>query len=210
MTAQPDPPLTGRRAKTRAALIGAAQELLSEGRTAVSIQGITDRAGVGFGSFYNFFATKEELWEAAVAATVREFAELRDVAVADLDDPAEVFAASFRLSGRMRRAVPEQVRVLLHAGTGILGRDEGLAPRALADIQAGIDQGCFDIENARLGLMIVGGALLGLLQMLDDDPSLDDAVVSDQVAERLLRALGLSPDQARDVVSRPLPELPTG
>ena len=49
-----------------------------------------------------------------------------------------------------------------------------------------------------------------LAPALDDDPSLDDAVVSDQVAERLLRALGLSPDQARDVVSRPLPELPTG
>ncbi|MGN0065714.1 MAG: TetR/AcrR family transcriptional regulator, partial [Nocardioides sp.] len=201
-------PLTGRRARTHQALIGAAQALISEQRTAVSIQEITDRAGVGFGSFYNFFPTKEALFEAAVRATVEGYATLLDGLVAPIEDPAEVFAASFRLTGRLQRRMPEQVRVLLHTGVSILVRDEGLAPRARRDLANGVAAGRFDLEDVELGLMAVGGALLGLLQLLDSHPELDDADVSDRFDERMLRPVGMSAEDARDVCARPLPELP--
>ena len=55
-----------RRERTRNALIGAARKFLSEGRSAVSIQEITDAADVGFGSFYNHFQSKEQLFDEAV------------------------------------------------------------------------------------------------------------------------------------------------
>ncbi|RYJ04976.1 MAG: TetR/AcrR family transcriptional regulator, partial [Actinomycetales bacterium] len=55
-----------RKARTRAALVGAAQELLAQGLTNVSIQEVTESADVGLGSFYNHFASKDELFEAAV------------------------------------------------------------------------------------------------------------------------------------------------
>ena len=56
-----------RKARTRRKLIEAAQDLLAErGTTDVSIQEITERADVGFGSFYNHFETKSELFEVAV------------------------------------------------------------------------------------------------------------------------------------------------
>ncbi len=58
---------TRRRQQTRDALLGAARALIAEGRASeASIQEITDRADVGFGSFYNHFDTKAELF--AVAA----------------------------------------------------------------------------------------------------------------------------------------------
>lgn len=63
---KPDP----RRARTRAALIAAARRLLAEGRVAVSVQEITTEAGVGFGSFYNHFDSKEDLFSEAVANTL--------------------------------------------------------------------------------------------------------------------------------------------
>ncbi|MEI2809643.1 MAG: hypothetical protein V9F00_05425 [Nocardioides sp.] len=44
-----------RRAKTRAALIGAAQQLIAEDRTNVAVLEITELADVGLGSFYNHF-----------------------------------------------------------------------------------------------------------------------------------------------------------
>jgi AcrR family transcriptional regulator len=60
-----------RPARTRAALIAAGQRLLAEGRSDASIQHITETAGVGFGSFFNHFSGKPDLWAAAVSATLR-------------------------------------------------------------------------------------------------------------------------------------------
>jgi AcrR family transcriptional regulator len=62
--------LDRRKARTRAALVGAAQRFLADGKTNVSIQEITDAADVGFGSFYNHFSTKDELFADAVSATL--------------------------------------------------------------------------------------------------------------------------------------------
>ncbi|MGZ4587545.1 MAG: TetR/AcrR family transcriptional regulator, partial [Mycobacteriaceae bacterium] len=63
--------LDRRKARTRATLVAAAQRFLAEqGRADVSIQEITEAADVGFGSFYNHFSTKEELFADAVSATL--------------------------------------------------------------------------------------------------------------------------------------------
>ena len=62
--------LDRRKARTRAALIRAAQTLIAEGRTNVPILEITQAADVGLGSFYNHFETKEQLFEAAVEAVM--------------------------------------------------------------------------------------------------------------------------------------------
>ena len=59
--------LQRRKERTRAALIGAAQRLIAEGRVNVPVLEITQAADVGMGSFYNHFDSKEQLFEAAVA-----------------------------------------------------------------------------------------------------------------------------------------------
>ena len=53
--------------------------------------------------------------------------------------------------------------------------------------------------------MLAGGALLGLMQMLDADPEADAAVLSDQMAARVLCALGLGREEAAELTGRPLP-----
>lgn len=50
--------LDRRKARTRAALIGAAQACIAAGKTNVPILEITQAADVGMGSFYNHFQTK--------------------------------------------------------------------------------------------------------------------------------------------------------
>jgi len=197
-----------RKERTRNALIAAATGFLAEGRPSVSIQEITDRADVGFGSFYNHFESKEALFEAAVIAVLDAYAEMRDEVVASIEDPAEVFAVSFRMTGRLQRQVPEMVKVLLNEGVRILSRDEGLAPRARRDIEAGVAAGRFDIENPQLGLMAAGGALLGLMQLLDSDPEADAGVLADLMTARVLRALGMSKEDADELCARPMPDQP--
>lgn len=204
----PSTRLDRRKARTRAALVSAAQAFLADGRTNVSIQVITEAADVGFGSFYNHFSSKEELFDEAVAAALDTWSALRDEAVAGLTDPAEIFARSFRMTGRLQRAYPELVRIILNTGTSVLVTDRGLRPRAVADIAAGIEAGRFDMPDPELGMMAAGGALLGLLQLLESDASLDDGAASDGFTERVLLMFGLDPEEAREISTRPLPKLP--
>ncbi|MFE3000223.1 TetR/AcrR family transcriptional regulator [Nocardia sp. NPDC059246] len=197
-----------RRERTRNALLGAARKLLSEGRSAVSIQEITDAADVGFGSFYNHFDSKEQLFDEAVRSALQVYAELRDGIVELYDDPAEVFAVSFRMTGRLQRQMPEMVKVILHSGMSILLREEGLAPRARRDILAAQEAGRFEPMDADMAIMAAGGALLGLLQLLDAQPDADADARTDEMTFHMLRMFGMNKRAAQKLTSSPLPQLP--
>src|SRR4026208_1394208 len=117
--------LDRRKARTRAALIRAAQTLIAEGRTNVPILERTRAADVGMGSFYNHFETKEQLFDAAVEDVMDSYGQLLDDLTGDIEDPAEVFACSFRLTGRLQRIEPELSRVFLNNVLRLLGADNG-------------------------------------------------------------------------------------
>jgi AcrR family transcriptional regulator len=198
-----------RKARTRAALIAAAQRFLAEqGRADVSIQEITEAADVGFGSFYNHFTSKDELFDAAVARTLEEHGALLESVVGDLKDPAEIFAASVRLTGRLQRTHTQIARILVRTGMPYLTSDSGLAPQAMRDLRAAADNGRLDIDDPRTSVAMVGGALLGVLHLLETRPDLDAAHVSDQLAFRLLRMFGMTRAEAQEIATRPLPSLP--
>jgi AcrR family transcriptional regulator len=199
--------LERRKAHTRAALIRAAQGFIAAGRASVPILEITQAADVGMGSFYNHFETKEQLFQAAVTDALEQHGALLDELTAGLDDPAHVFAQSFRLTGRLHRRSPELSKVLLGNGLALAGSDSGLAPRARRDIENGARAGRFTVRDPDLAMVVVAGAAICLGQLLHDHPERDEAEASDQVTEDLLRMLGLSPGEAREISRRPLPSL---
>jgi AcrR family transcriptional regulator len=202
----PEPPsrLERRKQRTRAALIKAAQRLIAEGKINVPVLEITQVADVGMGSFYNHFDSKEQLFEAAVADVLDAHGAMLDQLTESIDDPAETFATSFRMIGRLFRLRPQEGEVLLANGLALLSSDRGLAPRALRDIKAGVEAGRFTVDDPELALFMAGGALLGLGKLLRDDPGRDDARATDSVTESVLRLLGLSAEEARAVCQRPL------
>ncbi|HET7073201.1 MAG TPA: helix-turn-helix domain-containing protein [Mycobacterium sp.] len=210
MSAMPDvePPnrLERRKQRTRAALVRAAQRLIAEGKVNVPVLEITRAADVGMGSFYNHFDSKEQLFEAAIADVLDAHGAMLDRLTAPLDDPAETFATSFRLTGRLFRRRPEESEVLLANGPALLASDRGLAPRALRDIKAAADAGRFSVDDPELALAMAGGALLGLGKLLRDNPDRDDARAADTVTENVLRLFGLSAEEARVICQRPLPD----
>jgi AcrR family transcriptional regulator len=196
-----------RKARTRAALVRAAQTCIAEGRTAVPILEITQLADVGMGSFYNHFDTKEQLFQAAVEDALEAFGSTLDTLTEDIDDPAAVFAQSFRLTGRLHRKHPELSRVLLHNGLNLARAGQGLAPRARRDIEAAVHAGRFTaVRDTDLALAVVTGAALTLGQLLHDEPARDDAAAADLVTEDLLRMFGVPADEARALCQRPLPD----
>jgi AcrR family transcriptional regulator len=211
MSAMPDDSeqpnrLERRKQRTRSALVKAAQRLIAEGRINVPVLEITKAADVGMGSFYNHFDSKEQLFEAAIADVLDAHGAMLDGLTESIDDPAETFATSFRLTGRLFRRRPQESEVLLANAPALLSADRGLAPRALRDIRTGVDAGRFKVDDPELALAMVGGALLGLGKLLRDNPDRDDAVAADTVTENMLRLLGLSAEEAHKVCQRPLPD----
>ncbi|ROO87253.1 TetR family transcriptional regulator [Actinocorallia herbida] len=207
MPEQPPSRLERRKAHTRAALVRAAQALIATGRTNAPVLEITQAADVGMGSFYNHFATKEELFRAALEAALEAHGALLDELTADLADPAQVFAQSFRLTGRLHRRRPELSKVVLHFGFELTTSDHGLAPRARRDIEDAAREGRFTVRDPELAMVTVAGAALGLARLLHHHPERDDAEATDQVTEDLLRMFGVSSAEAHDISTRPLPDL---
>lgn len=199
--------LDRRKARTRAALVQAAQAFIAAGQVNVPILEITQAADVGLGSFYNHFDSKEQLFEAAVEDALDAYGAVLDEHSVGLDDPAEAFAQSFRLTGRLHRRQPELSKVLLRSALTLASSDRGLAPRARRDLESAARAGRFSIRDPDLALAIVAGAALCLAQLLHDHPDRDDAESADLITEDLLRMFGLPADQAHQISRQPLPDL---
>jgi len=199
--------LARRKQRTRAALITAAQSFIAAGKLNVPVLELTQAADVGMGSFYNHFDSKEELFDAALTEVLDMHGALLDELTESLEDPAETFARSYRLTGRLFRRRPEESRGLLSSGLALLSSDRGVVPRARRDISAGVDAGRFHVADMSLALAIVGGALLGLGQLLHDEPERDDAETADKVTEHVLGLLGMPADEDRRICQLPLPDL---
>ncbi|MFJ2756405.1 TetR/AcrR family transcriptional regulator [Nocardioides sp. NPDC087217] len=196
-----------RKARTRASLVRAGQQLIAQGRTSVAILEITQLADVGMGSFYNHFESKEELFDAAVDDALERHGALMDELTADLEDAAEAFAQSFRLTGRLHRAYPELSKVLISTGARLVTSKRGLTPRALRDIARGVETRRFTMIDPEIALVLAGGSALALGQLLHDHPERDDATTTDETTEALLRTFGLTAEEAAEICSRPLPEV---
>ncbi|MCV7229491.1 TetR/AcrR family transcriptional regulator [Mycolicibacterium komossense] len=210
MTDQPGEPVTRlerRKQRTRAALIRAAQGFIAAGKLNVPVLEITQAADVGMGSFYNHFDTKEQLFDAAVFEALDAHGALMDALTASIDDPAEAFACSFRLTGRLFRRRPQEALILLSNRLNLVTAKRGLAPRALRDIHAAVAAGRFHVDDPELALAVAGGAIMGLGTLLREQPERDDAQAADKLTEDVLRLFGVPAEEAREMCQRDLPDI---
>ena len=199
--------LDRRKARTRAALVSAARVLLTTRDPGdVSIQEITDAADVGFGSFYNHFTSKRELFEVAVEEVIEEHGAMLDEIRAAIEDPAEVFAISVRITARFPETHPELAKIIDRVGPRYLNSPSGPAPRALRDLERAMDAGRLSFDDPTVAIACAGGALLGVLHLnlLQPNATAIEAA-ADGLAVNLLRMFGLTESEAREVAKRPLP-----
>ncbi len=97
MTTAPlhDRPLRADARRNREAIITAAREIVAEEGAEAQIQDVARKAGVGVGTVYRHFPTKDALMGELMAACMRENAQIaRDAA--RIADPWEAFAAVVR------------------------------------------------------------------------------------------------------------------
>jgi AcrR family transcriptional regulator len=190
-------------------LLDAARRVIArQGIENVTIQEITDEADVGFGSFYNHFTTKEEVLQEAVNEVLDDFGAQLDVACEGIDDWAIRYAIGVRMTARMALNQPSVARVLFAFGVANMLSDKGLGPRARRDIEGALETGRFTVRNTNVALMSTVGCILAFVRMTLDQPGLLTAADADELAEQLLKMLGLHARTAASIAHRPLPAIP--
>jgi len=191
------------RSRTRRLLIDAALTLF--GRKSMDVPAIHEiaaQAGVGTGTFYNYFRTREQLLEAAIVERSERLQDDIVTSYARVADPAERVAIGCRRFILQATREPMWAAGLLrvwHSAPEVLARM--LAP-VVADLRAGHRRRRFRYRHERAAIdLVVGSVAAGMRRAADDGSAADPAAV----VPLILSGLGIRADEAKAVARRPLP-----
>ena len=200
-----------KKSQTRFVLLETAYLIMSmKGIDATTVSDITSTADVGLGTFYNYFARKEDLVIVVLDCIIRDLCDRNDVATASLrqKDPAAGHATAIRLALQEMLANPmwkwwfkrpDLLADLLRKAAYQIGT---------RDIKAAIEAGVYevplhDVEEiwAQQVWLIVGGIKDILDGKVEREKS--EAVL----IQTIMRAIGLPPEAARKAAKVDLPEV---
>ena len=164
----PDP----RPARTRRRFLDAGHRLISEkGVGGLRIAEVVQEAGAGMGSFYNHFATLDELVRAVAEDTLRTLA-----AEIVLEDPSPDQDAAVVAIAALRHVVRSGYRgeqfarllVRLHHGDEVFV--DTITPFATTAVQRAVDSGAFEVDDVALAVTaIVGGGMSVIRRVLEGE-----------------------------------------
>lgn len=168
-----------------------------------TIADITAAAGVGLGSFYNHFTSKEHIASEIFSVSARELAEELDVVFRTVPDKA--LAASFvqRWFVERGRLNPVWGWFILHADAALHGVEETFRVPARKDIQRVVDStpGSFgDVET--LVTITLASIFAVMRRQLEGKAA---ATSSSAMVEGLLRMYGIPAAKAHRLAYTPLP-----
>jgi AcrR family transcriptional regulator len=177
-----------RSAQIRVDLLAAAERLLAEkGVDRTTISDITSEAGLGFGTFYNYFASKEELYQELVLNALKLLVASIDERCARTDDHRERlrviaeeaadFAADHSDLFILLTTNPD-VHDAAHEGV------EGLANCLKGWLQKGFDDGAFQPVDPDIVVKAIIGIYAFVLR-----PIARDATRRDEIKSALIRLI---------------------
>ncbi|MBX2798559.1 MAG: TetR/AcrR family transcriptional regulator [Myxococcales bacterium] len=197
-------PRVGKRLRTRDRLLVATQEwLLEKPASEISIREITDRAGVVHATFYNYYRTTSEAFEAVTLLLLQTYSHVIERTVADITDPAERVAASSRQTMHIVSSHPSVGKLLFDAGLSTPSLLDGIRARIGDDVRMGIDAGRFEVDD--LDLIVSAAAALGLGVAMDLYEGRLSESSAAAVSVLILGILGVPTAEARSILARPLP-----
>lgn len=209
-----------RKRETRQRLLEAALELMADkGMEGVAINEITEKADVGFGSFYNHFESKEAVYDAVTDWVFESFADALDRMQVDIVDPAEIIAISVRHTVLRARREPVWGRFLVREGQTSRALTRGLGQRLLRDMQIGFAAKRFTSDDLVMSFLSVGGVVLAAVaaqlqfgrgadarsREVARNIGFADSDLAERTAAAVLRMLGLKGREAESIANRELP-----
>lgn len=200
-----------KRLRTRALLLAAAyEEMCTVGVDDAKIKDITDRADIGFGTFYNYFDSKDHLARSVLDCVINDMGNRNDEATQDIKEgqPLLTIALSIRLM--IREAInqpmwrwwalrPDLLATRMQLGFAAFGRRDMIAAIKAGSLELADDE-MSDCWRISIWLMV------GVIHDIIIGDAKND---SESIATRsILRVMGASKKDAAAASSGPLPPYP--
>jgi len=182
------------------------------GATQLPIRELAEAAGVARGTIYNNLGSHDALFEEVAGKLASEMTERLACVKETMSDPAERLSHGIRFFIRRAHEEPDWGRFFVRFGLGTPSLQAVWNGSPMQNIVSGIAEKRYDLrpEQASSFIAFIGSSVVaGMLLVLEGHRTWRDAGAD--MAELVLRALGIPPEQAR-TLSRtelpPLPELP--
>src|SRR5829696_6351098 len=133
-----DKPLRKDAARNREKLLVAAVGLFAERGTEGSLEEVAKRAGVGIGTLYRHFPTRDALVEAAYRNEVAQLRAAADELLSELpaDRALEAWAGRFVEYGTAKRGMRDALQSVAGAGSDLFAETRGQVTEAVAMLLA--------------------------------------------------------------------------
>jgi AcrR family transcriptional regulator len=190
--------------QARQRLVRAAAEIIAaKGPDGLRLREITDRADVGFGSFYTHFASKEDLVTAVVTDTVEALTAQIVAASAPAADPAVGAAMAHRWFIRLASTDPRTAQLIVNLDRADVMLELAVDEDARAMLTRGIESGRFRTMDLEATLAFVVGATIAVMRGVLDGRL--DASAEVASVEAFLGVLGVDPSSAAQIAAREFP-----
>jgi AcrR family transcriptional regulator len=194
-----------RRTPNRKALLDAAEELFGRnGFGAVSVDDIVARAGVAKGTFYNHFASKEDI-AGKLALDIRF--EVRDrisLIKPTSSDPAIHLAIAATLFLDLARTKPRRAWILANLLGEATDVQAAMNEPVRQTLAAGMAQGRFRSASPEVALVVVLGIVAAGIRHIVERPPPDPQAFSVTLTAHLLGALGLPNHEVQAILAAPV------
>jgi AcrR family transcriptional regulator len=195
VTARVDEP-RHRTSRARTALIDATHRLVARSAFATfSIDDVTCEARVARGSFYNHFATIDDLIATTQALVQAQMNDEIAEAIADSPDAATSMVRGMAVLMRFGYVNKANARLLLTPGPGTGDPDHPANRELTAALREGMADGEFHLRNIEAGVVATRGiAEFGLARMIDIHHELSAVrELTTGMCISVLRAIGADP-----------------
>jgi AcrR family transcriptional regulator len=196
-----------KRERTRAQLIQAAIQVFSaRGVAQASIQEIAQVAGMTTGTVYNHFATREEIVDAVAVWLATTLCRRIDQSYAQVTDAAERMAIGLRRYQWLAEVSPHWTLLILQVSHATPSLAENIRDFCLSDLRMGVRQERFAVPSEEAAMDLIFGANQAAITRIALGLAPDPQAHGIATATLILRGLGMDPEEARTLATRPLPE----
>ena len=189
-----------RRARTRSHIIGTALAVFAEkGPDAPVIDDFIRAAGVARGTFYNYFTSTQELFDAATRMLEDRVMSSTLAAMEPIEDPVLRLATGIRLWLRWARSDA------IGCGFVVRSRFRGslVEEQVAADLRGGLAAGKFSFPSVEIARDLLVGTILEAMHRMMTSKVSDD--FAEEVAGLILQGIGMDRRGIQRLLARPLP-----
>jgi AcrR family transcriptional regulator len=183
-------------ARTRAAILDAARSLLAAVENpVVTVESVTQAAGVAKGTFYLHFADLSTLEAELGDELVAELTDRLEPGLRSFPDPLIRMATGVMIFLRDLASTPMQARLAAHAIASLPNVGHEVRKRLHDDLAQARDAGLLAVGSVDLATGMVAGLVEQAARLLGTGRT--DADEIPDIVRAILRAMGNTPDEAK-------------